>query len=337
MTPEIQQQIDEAIKYRDAQRAWEVLVAVSKDGTINLPRPDYLRLNYLRMNALDSDRVLALVKESVLEAYQIPEFDLDQRLADYFDLLDFTDVQIDFLYKLKAILADHQELLGNQKITVNGKQVSPTISNWIIDYESMINAESKDALGEMRYINTGANLKVLSVAQRKALQNILKMYDKISSLLDLYEEIPDNIPPEEFARFQEWATKKFEEINGPETAPLPPPQPAVQPVAQPIAQSKPVPPKPRPQFNAKSASSPAADLKTIPVVLDSTTPKPASSIPLQKDLDLSTAPKRGLIFDTPTNVNLDEEVDFRKNRDKQIQQAQKIQAKLEELKKRKKT
>jgi hypothetical protein len=283
-------------------------------------------------NGLDVDKVLSLVKESVLVAYQIPEFDLDQRLADYFELLEFTDVQIDFLYKLKAILADHQELLGDQKITVNGKQVSPTIANWIVDYESMINSESKDALGEMRYINTGANLKVLSVPQRKALQNILKMYDKISSLLELYEEIPENIPDQEFGRFQDWATKKFEELNGPETIPVAPLAAAAQPVpVQPKSALK-----PRVPFNAKSASSPAADLKTIPVVLDSTTPQPSNPIPLRKDLDLSTDPKRGLIFDTPTNINMKEEADLKNVRDKQRERDQKIQAKLDDLKKRKK-
>lgn len=316
MTPEIQLKIDEALKYRDAQRAWEILVMATKDDQIQLPRLDYLRLNYLRMNALDPDRVLNIIKESVLAAYQIQDFDLDARLADYFELLEYIDVQIDFLYKLKAVLQNHQELLGDQKINVNGKLVIPTIANWILDYQSLINSEMKDALGEMKYINTAPNLKILSLGQRKALQSILRIYDRIEGFVNLYEELPDKLPPEELREFQNWVVEKYEQEYGTD----------IESPATVI-----------PEENLVSEISEPAPV----VEAENSTPPQESSAPYkiapQKDLDLSTQPKKGLVFDIPTNIDLKQESISREKRAEQKLKELKIRTKLEELKNRNKS
>lgn len=322
MIPEIQLKIEEAIKFRDAQRAWEVLVAAARDSQIQLPRTDYLRLNYLRMNALDSERLLGVIKESILAAYQIPDFDLDSRLADYFELLEYVDVQIDFLYKLKAILVNHQELLGDQKINVNGKQVTPTIANWILDYQSMVNPEMKDALGEMKYINTGPNLKILSIGQRKALQSILRIYDRVDSLVNLYEELPEKLSPEDTREFQDWAVKKFEEEYGAE-------------LEQPIVAEEPI--SEEPEITPTQEIPPIKDQNIIPEPELPQTPQSPYKIAPQKDLDLSTQPKKGLVFDIPTNIDLKQEAASREKRAEQKLKELKIRTKLEELKNRNKS
>lgn len=311
MNPTIQAQIDEAIKYRDPVLARDVLIATAKDSQLKLPRPDYLHLNYLRMNSLDQDRVLNLIKESILAAYQIPGFDLEQKITDYFELLEYPPFQIDFVYKLKAVLDQHQEILGTQKITVNGKTASPTIANWILDYQTLSSTTSKDALGELKYINNAPNLKGLTIPQRKVLQSIIRIYDRVAQLAELWEVIPEKLPPEQIEEFRQWATKKLEEEYGTEI-----PEQGVSPVE--VVNTQPA-PKPEP----------------LPSIIEQPSAPNPYKIPLQKDLDLSTQPKKGLVFDMPTNIDLDQEAVARKKRDEEQAQLQKIQSKLEDLKKRK--
>lgn len=322
MDPIVQQQIDEAIKYRDAQRARDVLILATKDNQIQLPRPDYLRLNYLRMNSLDIDHLISIVKESILEAYKIPNFELEQKLGDYFDLLEYTKPQVDFIYKLKAAIEQNQELLGDQKITVTGKAVPPTIANWLQDYQSLVVGGNQDALGELKYINTGPNLKILTIPQRKILQSILKIYDHVAMMVELWESIPDKLPPDQLKEFKDYAAKKFEEEYGAE-------------LEQPIVAEEPI--SEEPEITPPQEIPPIKDQNIIPEPELPQTPQSPYKIAPQKDLDLSTQPKKGLVFDIPTNIDLKQEAASREKRAEQKLKELKIRTKLEELKNRNKS
>lgn len=294
MADSLQQQVAEAIQYHDNQLAWQILVQVAKQKNLTLPREDSLKLNYLRMNSLDSGKVLLLMQESILVAFTIPEFNLEQKIIDYVELLDYVPAQVDFVKKLRAILENHQELIGSTKIKIDDKMLQPSLANWILDFNRSIQQSDRTVLNEIRYLNTFPNPKILDSEQREMLKMILRLYDRLVQYDELWEDLPDTLPDSELKNFEEYINRKFEEVDS-ENVIL--------------------------QGNSNTPLSPIVPQRQERTVSD-------FKIPLAKDLDLKAQPRRGLVFDQGTNVDIDETI--------QKKQEEEIQAKLEDLKQRKK-
>lgn len=295
MALDIQKTITDAITYLDQERAREVLSYVAKHPSTQLDPGDQARLNYLRLTSIDEDRALGLMQRSILAAYTIEGYQLEQKLVDYLEQLEYAPDIMDFVYKLRDILSSHNEQLGSKEIVVGGKQTPPTIGNWLADYSAFAGKNQHDALLQVKYVNTSQNAKILSAAEKRVLQSLISIYDHLQRYIEMWELIPDEFPPDE----QQELKRKLEQIFDSE---LPT---AEQSVSEPVepASSTPI-----------EAARPVA---------------PSFKIPLQKDLDLSTAKRGGLVFDQPTNVNLDDEM---QSQTEKRRNELAIQAKLEALK-----
>lgn len=313
MTKDLQQQVNKAIHSLDSSLAWDILADVAKSSDIKLDSSDELKLNYLRILGLSQERLLELLNKSILTAFQIEGYNLVNKLFDYMELLDEPEIVIDFMKKLAEVISSHGELLGNQSIIVKGGKVEPTIANWILDYDGFVQNLNRDALSEMKYINTSANTKILTVPQRNLLQSLLKIYDICRNYVEVWNEIPSKLPPDELKELNDYFNRKVAQIEKVSSSVIDNVSIELPPVSQQVGQP---------------ASQPVA----VEAPVEQPATPPPFAIPLQKDLDLSAQPKRGLVFDQPTNINLKQEA---KARAEAADQQQTIEAKLQALKQRK--
>lgn len=319
MNTAIQTKIEQAIHYHDATLAQDILKMAQTDPGSQIPRMIQAQLKYIRAGSLHPDSFLNLMRESVLASYSIPEYDLEQRIIDKFDLLEYPPAQVDFLYKLKTVLEQSQELLGNQKITINDKVLAPTIGNWLLDYKAEIGPGDRDALGVLRYINKGSNIKVLSLQQRKILQNIIRIYDETAKLIEFWELIPDALPPDQMHEFEDWAEQQIKQVL--ESAP------ASETRSNELRQEQALPKSPA------RAPQPQLPRKPLPIIATQPDAPPLYKIGTKDALNLQTHQKKGLIYDTPTNIDIDKEAKAQLQRQAELL---KIQVKLDDLNKRKK-
>lgn len=273
MSSDLQKTITDAVTYLDPERAREVLSAVAKTPGTEIAPEDLVRLNYLRLTSLNEDRVLDLVKRSVLTPYTMEGYSLEQKFIDYIEQLDYVPFIMDFVYKLRDTLSGHQEFLGTKPINVGGRNVPPTVGNWLADYLEFTRDAERDALQQLKYINNAPNVKFLSLPQKRVLQNLITIYDHLSNYIEAWESIPDDMSPEEKKRLQDRLTKIFDA-----------------------------------EASVESASAIPTGVGTVAPPVPTT---PNFKIPTMKDLDLSTRERSGLIFDQKTNVDLDEESKIR--------------------------
>jgi hypothetical protein len=88
-------------------------------------------------------------------------------------------------------MRSNTELIGKQAISVSGlkeKQKS-TIQNWLADYDQKFEREQgRAAIEEAEYVNTDANAKGLTEAEKKALRKLLQVYDFLF-FPDLQEDV----------------------------------------------------------------------------------------------------------------------------------------------------
>ncbi len=353
MPDSIEQQIKEAIAYHDNQLAWSILVQAAKQPDIKIARPDYLQLSYLRMSSLDAEKVLLIIQESVLAAFAIPEFDLEKKIADFVEALDYVPAQVDFIIKLKSILTQHEETLGTPKITLGEKTVAPTIANWIADFEQTVGAKEKGALGELRYLNTGKNPKLLSPEEREVLKRILNLYDRLSEYESFWNELPEKLPEADMIEFEKYIEQKFAEEEA-ENLPMQgiaEPVLSTEPIGEPIPeagifseqvdsgqaqqvqeaqQGQQIPQEPR-------VERPSAEQRRIMQDIAANAPKNVKygtdNASIHDIINRSPkSQKRGIMLDRETNIKVDDE------KKRLVEQRERkttdIQSKLEELRKR---
>lgn len=300
----LEHKIIQAIRHLDNRLAWEVLVMASKDQSIQLDPAVKLKLNYIRLNSLSPNQVSILLEKSILTTFEIEGYDLLQRIVDYTELLDSVPDQVEFVQRLRSILENHQEILGPGKLVSDGKQTSSTIANWLLDYKKHLLNRNSSALEELKYINTSENPKLLSSTDRIKLQSVLKLYDLVLQYTEFWSSIPDQLSDEEYVKFENYLSSEWEKIelqNNSVDSDIENPKLVM------IDESR-----------TKGVTTQDSRIALDSVITKQNQPKPQE--------------KRGLVFDVPTNIDLEE---VEQESKKQDQAQQQIADKLAALKQRK--
>ncbi len=263
------------------------VLSAASKGQVSLDRDTQLKLSYIRITSLSVNQIKQLMSSSVLTAYDLPDYSLSQRIEDTAEQFFDSLREIELYRSIIPILESNEETFGLTNIELNGVKVPATISNWLKDYSA---ANQHDPLYQMKYINSSANSKQLSEEDRKVLMDIIKLYDKAVSMVAMYDAI--ELPDGQFIPKDYDFSLLFPDMEEDDGSSIPTAAPATE---API----------------KLENRLASDFK----------------IPIAKDLDLKAMPKRGLVFDENTNIDMKQAAEQKKEAE--------IQAKLDELKKRK--
>jgi hypothetical protein len=293
--------VSEILTTRDALAAIRLLGSAE---AVDLDAKSKTMLAYIRMNSLSADRLLQLMKSSILVAYEIPDFDLHDSFHEYLQQYDYAPEEVEICERLIEIIRQNQEQLIDTPIEVRGRRVPPTVDNFINDYvaSSAEDPLKRDALTVLQYFNTSLAVRTLPQSKREVLKNVIQLYNYCNQTARVWELIPDNLAVDDLPKQLSIQTVgqallgvDMEDLEGD--------------VGDDLAQLI------SPEFTPSSQPSLQSDFH----------------MPQPKDMDLSTQPKSGLVFDQPTNINMDEQAQMLAE-EKRNQQA--IQAKLEALKKR---
>ena len=334
--------IKEIIETQDTREAVRVLVAQKKSPDVKIDQDLLIQLQYVRMNSLNPKELLGLLKTSVLAIYSIPEFLLSERIEDYLEQLDDIPEEISFYESFVKLLESHEEVIGGADLTIDGKKFTPSIQNLIKDYNSATNQQAvKNALTEVQYFSSSKVLSLLPENQRAVVKDIIKSYDDALEKLNEWNSIPQPQNPQEAAKlldgFDLYKTIPGleEDLEEESLAQSSKPKPSLE--LNPAQKGY----QPKPQTDAIATPKPKA-VQAVQAPQQEISDKRTGSnfkIPLQKNIDLRTQPKRGLVFED-TNIDVEKEKSDKIAREelerKQQESVQEnIQSKLNELKKRK--
>ena len=153
---------------------------------------EYLRMltvlkGSLLSNMLDTD-VAAFLKENLLFALEVPDFEITDKLYDVFVLARGFPVRIDDLKKqFSRALEENLEYLGTEglKMKNEDEERTPTVRNWILDYNQFaarfINPAAKQikrgGVERAAYITQSENVANLNEDEKQILLRVLALYD----------------------------------------------------------------------------------------------------------------------------------------------------------------
>lgn len=136
-----------------------------------------------------------LFKKNVVSFLDNPSEDLLSILFDYNNvLLTLLDSQPGFSRQLEQALYENQEILTTGRLTINGKAVEPTVSNWLKDFISHHGALFFDNVVLSQYVTDSPNARKLSDSDRKLLIKLLTMYRTIK----FFPATLNQLPPEQW-------------------------------------------------------------------------------------------------------------------------------------------
>ena len=364
ITPEL---VHEAIQYGDAHLAVLSLNWAKKHPELTLTDAEVLQLKYVRINSLSVAKLSELLKQSLLTAYTLPDYLLSEAIETYAGQLDLVNDEIMLYRNILPIIEHCTETLGTVDVVIGGSAVATTIANWFKDFTLFSKNVQKTALDEAQYITTSPNVRKLPEHEREVLRDILNLYDDCESKLYEWESIPEAKTDEDgnkllqgmdlFESFPELAedlhptyaassdVKPSTLANDTESNLVSDPILAqtmavketspVKSVAPPVVIPTIIPKKVEPVIREVSVNEKSV-ANNIPVgVQDKVVPKHLK--PQEEPFRIAQnqgniqQPKRGLVFNVPTNIDLSEIEDTAKQ---QEQKQQAITQKLAELKKR---
>lgn len=289
-----QETIDEIIATQDQAAAIRLLLLQKKEGIKGINPEDLIKLQFIRVNSLSPELFLQLLKSSMLISYKIENYLLSDKIESYVDQLDNVPDEIDFYTQLISVIENNQEIFSNDFEDGN-KPFGFSVAEIIKDYNQFFpDVNSKDALNRIKFISSSKKINQLPEKTKKIVKDIIKVYDTAQSRKTEWDSIPEPLDEQEakqmMGNFDLYQT--FPDLAG-----------------DLLTESSAV-RRETPEVISQKETRELSDFK----------------IPLAKDIDLKTMPKRGLVFDQQTNVDVNSAAEENKEDE--------IQAKLEELKKR---
>jgi hypothetical protein len=197
----------EAVNYDD----WSLALRVSSDiGRIfsgsegsSLTEEQRMRLErmrviagFVRLPSLKTETVLGLAEKHLLEAFNIPGYDLSDKIKVFVNFLEIEEEKIEFMQQMVKTLKNNQEILGLGQISVSGRLVEPTIGNWIKDYDEFPTQNLKRGnIDTVNYFAKSPNARGIGKKSQENLGEIFRIFDSFKNIISEYNSAPvtDNI------------------------------------------------------------------------------------------------------------------------------------------------
>ena len=191
---------------------------------------------------------------------------------------------------LAYALETNNEQLGSRGIYLDGKQVSPTVSAWLRDYNSLQPAKNeRGRFEQIAYFNGSKNVNILTVWEKNLLGGLLELYDWI-----LYP--PAGIVVEREQRTSEYTNQVSARTTPPVLSPPVPPRPPSikqSPVAEDVLpKTSSLPPSPQSKLPQVSYTQPS--VADIGLKLNATGQQKSASEESKSKVDISKTIDRKL-------------------------------------------
>ena len=147
-----------------------------------------------------SDDILVVLNSKSFEAATV----LNRSLI--FLLFNADNFKDEALRKMFA----NKQLIGEAKISIDDKQVAPTVSAWLKDFIKTNGSSLFDDLILAQYLNTSENARVLKAKDKEILGNLIRFYKNIA----FFPESMNEIPPQKWQIFPFDASSYWQELEG---------------------------------------------------------------------------------------------------------------------------
>lgn len=185
---EIKKEIDEFIKRFNSRDAFilsqKIKEKIIEDPSLKeiykeiIPQLEFIAMGYLR-----KEEIIKLTKENFGVLLNFP-FD---SLRPY-DLIRHKFSQLPFIERellrveISKALKENENVITKNPIILEGRgEVSPTIKNWLLDYDLRLKGKPDRAMARTEYLTNSVNIVRLSPQEKEKIEELIKIYDYVNT------------------------------------------------------------------------------------------------------------------------------------------------------------
>ncbi len=154
-----------------------------------------IKAKFIALPILKENDIYDLLSKNFDKIFGIEGYDIKNKLEHYLLTLYSLEARDNFKVRVRKILSASQIRITKEKISLDNKEVTPTIGNWLNDFRSQFGEEGfTDAMKLSQYLASNKNIAKLSAREKGNIDVIFNLYQrlKLSSLTK--EGLEETIP-----------------------------------------------------------------------------------------------------------------------------------------------
>lgn len=143
----------------------------------------------------ERDYIIDLLSDNIIDILKTKSFSASSALNSGFIYLLFNSEG--FKEEASRVILSSKELISKKNIVVDGKEIAPSIANWIKDFIKINGSDMFSEITLAQYLDTSANASKLSASDKSLLSGVLHLYRNIT----FFPESMEGLLPEKWQIF----------------------------------------------------------------------------------------------------------------------------------------
>lgn len=156
-----------------------------------------IKLKWVGLPIMTENMAVEMFEKHFIKIFNIPGYEYNElwrKLKSVLVGIIVLDDRDNFKKRLRSALINNQEKITSKKISVNNKEVEPTVGNWIKDYNSILGTSEIDRLKRTQYLTNNKNIRLLNSDEKKKIKVLFSLYERLKLSSKTFEGLEDEIP-----------------------------------------------------------------------------------------------------------------------------------------------
>ena len=156
-----------------------------------------IKLYWVGLPIMVEDKVIHMFRYYFTAIFKISNYDIWQKLRTVLlSIIMFEDRDKFKQQLINALMANQQSITKN-KIVLDNQEKSPTVSNWIKDYNKTLGTGVVNKLARTQYLIDGKNIRKLTEQEKNQIKALFNLYEKLKLSSLTLEGLEEDIPVDE--------------------------------------------------------------------------------------------------------------------------------------------
>jgi len=170
-------------------------------------------LKYIALPRLEKEEVLAILKTDLLLGINLPDYDLYYKLKEKISSLDTQSDVDDFKRQVQNALQVNNEIVGDKKIIIGGRELMPSVANWLKDYNAICMSEEFSDTCLEQYFSSNINIVSLPEQKQNLIKKVIILFENLKRSIGLIdaqrESITVALPDGSLGKYQDGKVVKI--------------------------------------------------------------------------------------------------------------------------------
>jgi hypothetical protein len=234
--------------YRAINKHLDRASSVGAQGIVAQYQALSQQLRFAAIEFLSEGNLAAFIESFYVRANQENEdiTSINEKIMNRI-LLAYPDERKTLVWGMLTALKKNQEMIGRSVfVDTSGQQKSPTVANWLANYDQFFGVEPQSNADVLRYFNQNQKVSQLEKSEKELIRLLIELYEELK-IIGLFYRSPElfgqtaggnqQLSPQRSERLAKYYQERARQSSQPQQTPATPP-PATPPVPRQLQPSR---------------------------------------------------------------------------------------------------